>query len=46
VKTGHRAQSITLIENAKAVIIKKLKYVTNSSDVIKCPLFDVLTLAA
>jgi hypothetical protein len=27
VKTGrHRAQSITLIENAKAVIIKKLKY--------------------
>ena len=28
VKTGrHRAQSITLIENAKAVIVKKLKYV-------------------
>jgi len=28
VKTGrHRAQSITLVENAKAVIIKKLKYV-------------------
>jgi len=22
----HRAQSITLIENAKAVIVKKLKY--------------------
>jgi len=28
VKTGrHRAQSITLIENAKAVIVKKLRYV-------------------
>lgn len=28
VKTGrHRAQSVTLIENAKAVIVKKLKYV-------------------
>ena len=28
VKIGrHRAQSITLIENAKAVIVKKLKYV-------------------
>ena len=28
VKTGrHRAQSITLIENVKAVIVKKLKYV-------------------
>jgi hypothetical protein len=28
VKTGrHRAQSITLVENAKAVIIKKLRYV-------------------
>jgi len=27
VRTGrHRAQSITLIENAKAVIVKKLKY--------------------
>jgi len=27
VRTGrHRAQSVTLIENAKAVIIKKLKY--------------------
>jgi hypothetical protein len=30
VKTGrHRAQSITLIENAKAVIIKKLRYVSD-----------------
>jgi hypothetical protein len=30
VKTGrHRAQSVTLIENAKAVIIKKLRYVTD-----------------
>ena len=28
VKTGrHRAQSVTLIENAKAVIVRKLKYV-------------------
>jgi hypothetical protein len=28
VRTGrHKAQSITLIENAKAVIVKKLKYV-------------------
>ncbi|MFB3763625.1 MAG: hypothetical protein ACE14P_00085 [Methanotrichaceae archaeon] len=28
VKTGrHRAQSITLIENAKAIIVRKLKYV-------------------
>jgi len=28
IKTGrHRAQSVTLTENAKAVIIKKLKYV-------------------
>ena len=28
VKTGrHRAQSVTLTENAKAVIVKKLKYV-------------------
>jgi len=28
IKTGrHRAQSITLIENAKAVVVKKLKYV-------------------
>ncbi len=28
VKTGrHKAQSITLIENAKAIIVKKLKYV-------------------
>jgi hypothetical protein len=28
VKTGrHRAQSIMLIENAKAVVVKKLKYV-------------------
>ncbi|MDM7934135.1 MAG: hypothetical protein QUS08_01930 [Methanothrix sp.] len=27
VKTGrHKAQSITLIENAKAVIVKKLRY--------------------
>ena len=30
VKTGkHRAQSIMLIENAKAIIIKKLKYVSD-----------------
>jgi hypothetical protein len=30
VKTGrHRPKSITLIENAKAVIIKKLKYVSD-----------------
>jgi hypothetical protein len=33
VKTGrHRAQSITLIENAKAVIIRKLKYVYKEED--------------
>lgn len=33
VKTGrHRAQSITLIENAKAVIIKKLKYAYKDDD--------------
>lgn len=33
VKTGrHRAQSITLVENAKAVIIRKLKYVYESDD--------------
>ena len=34
VKTGrHKAQSITLVENAKAVIIKKLKYVNKEEDV-------------
>ena len=33
VKTGrHRAQSITLTENAKAVIIKKLKYAYEKDD--------------
>ena len=33
VKTGrHRAQSITLIENAKAVIVKKLKYAYKDED--------------
>lgn len=33
VKTGrHRAQSITLTENAKAVIVRKLKYVYQNSD--------------
>ncbi|MCJ7443790.1 MAG: hypothetical protein MUO26_04550 [Methanotrichaceae archaeon] len=33
VKTGrHRAQSITLIENAKTVIVKKLKYVYKDED--------------
>jgi hypothetical protein len=33
VKTGrHRAQSITLIEDAKAVIVKKLKYAYNDED--------------
>ena len=33
VKTGrHRAQSITLIENAKAVIVKKLKYAHKDED--------------
>ncbi len=32
-KTGrHKAQSITLIENAKAVIIRKLKYVYEKDD--------------
>lgn len=34
VKTGmHEAQSITLVENARAVIIKKLKYVNKEEDV-------------
>jgi hypothetical protein len=34
VKTGrHRAQSITLVENAKAVVIKKLKYAYGVDDV-------------
>ena len=28
----HRAQSITLIENAKAVIVKKLKYAYKDED--------------
>lgn len=33
VKTGrHKAQSVTLIENAKAVIIKKLKYSNKKSN--------------
>jgi hypothetical protein len=33
VKTGrHKAQSITLIENAKAVIVKKLKYAHKDED--------------
>jgi hypothetical protein len=33
IKTGrHRAQSITLIENVRAVIIRKLKYVNESED--------------
>ncbi|MCX6676163.1 MAG: hypothetical protein NTW84_07080 [Methanothrix sp.] len=33
VKTGrHRAQSITAIENAKAVIVKKLKYAYKDED--------------
>jgi hypothetical protein len=33
VKTGrHRAQSITLIENAEAVIVKKLKYAYKDED--------------
>ncbi|NPV61581.1 MAG: hypothetical protein HPY61_02950 [Methanotrichaceae archaeon] len=32
-KTGrHRSQSITLVENAKAVIIRKLKYVHRTDD--------------
>jgi hypothetical protein len=32
-KTGrYRAQSITLIENAKAIIVKKLKYVHKDGD--------------
>jgi hypothetical protein len=32
VKTGrHKAQSLTLIENAKAVIVKKLKYANKKS---------------
>lgn len=36
VKTGrHKAQSITLVENAKAIIIKKLKYVNKEEDVFK-----------
>ena|GEM_PF-195716 len=35
VKTGrHRAQSITLAENAKAVIIKKLKYAYEKGDAL------------
>lgn len=38
VKTGrHRAQSITLIENTKAVIVKKLKYVYKDEDSSKNP---------
>jgi len=33
VKTGrHKAQSVTLIENAKAVIVKKLKYANKKSN--------------
>lgn len=33
VKTGrHKAQSVTLIENAKAVIVKKLKYAYEGED--------------
>jgi hypothetical protein len=33
VKTGrHRAQRITLIENAKAAIVKKLKYAYKDED--------------
>jgi hypothetical protein len=36
VKTGmHKAQSITLVENANAVIIKKLKYVNKEEDVFE-----------
>lgn len=37
VKTGrHKARSITLVENAKAIIIiKKLKYVNKEEDVFK-----------
>ena len=34
VKTGrHKAQSVTLIENAKAAIVKKLKYAQTSAPV-------------
>ncbi len=33
VKTGrHKAQSITLVENAKAVIVRKLRYVYETDD--------------
>ena len=33
VKTGrHKAQSVTLIENAKAVIVKKLKFANKKSN--------------
>jgi hypothetical protein len=33
VKTGrHKARSITLVENAKAIIIRKLKYVYEKDD--------------
>jgi len=33
VKTGrHKAQSITLVENAKATIIRKLKYVNKDEE--------------
>ncbi|HNX39774.1 MAG TPA: hypothetical protein PKK11_04260 [Methanothrix sp.] len=36
VKTGrHKAQSVTLIENAKAVIVKKLKYSAKKSSKIQ-----------
>jgi hypothetical protein len=32
VKTGrHKAQSVTLIENAKAVVVKKLRYAAKKS---------------